>query len=444
MKILETVNKNKEQIIEDLRGLLKIDSTLVENPESTTSPFGEGIRESLDYVLSLGEKMGFKVRNIKNVAGHIEFGEGEEIVGILCHVDVVPAVGNWKYPPFSGTVEDNRIYARGAIDDKGPTIAALYALKVLKDLGFKPNKRIRLIIGTDEETNWRGIKEYFKNCEMPEVGFSPDADYPVIYGEKGIMSIDIIGKSTSGIKFQAGDRYNVVPDEARALISKDLEKDFSEYLEATGLKGKYGDELVVYGKAAHAMEPNLGLNALVKLCQFLYRFIDDPFIRFVNDNLSDSRFKCINLDFSDPEMKDLTVNVAFLKIGTGEDRLGINLRYPINWDKEIFLKEFGKIADSYGLEAKVRSDQTPHYIDKNDPLVKTLHQAYIEFTGDDKTPLLTIGGGTYARALKKGVAFGILFPGREELAHQVDEYLEIDDLILSTAIIAKAVYELGK
>ncbi|MDD3999996.1 MAG: dipeptidase PepV [Bacilli bacterium] len=443
MNILENVKKNKEQMLKDLQSLLQIDSTLVENPKSSTAPFGEGIRESLDYMLDLGEKMGFKVRNVKNIAGHIEFGEGEEIVGILGHVDVVPAIGKWKYHPFSGTIENGKIYARGAIDDKGPVIAALYALKILKDLGFKPNKRIRLIIGTDEESGWRGITEYFKVCEMPDVGFSPDADFPVIYGEKGIMSIDVIGNLET-IKFEAGDRYNVVPDEAKANVAKDLRAEFLEYLKVSNLEGEYNEDITIYGKAAHAMEPDNGKNALIKLCQFLSRFIKDPLINFVSDNLTDSRFRAMNLDFSDSEMKDLTVNVAFLKIDNGKGRLGLNLRYPINWDKEYFLKKFESIASNYGLEVLLKSDQVPHYVDKNDPLVNTLHRAYIEFTGDDKTPLLTIGGGTYARALKKGVAFGILFPGREELAHQVDEYLEIDDLILATAIITKAVYDLGK
>lgn len=443
MNILETVKKNKEKMLEDMQGLLRIDSTLVES-DSPEAPFGEGIRASLDYVLALGEQMGFKVKNVKNVAGHIEFGEGEEIVGILCHVDVVPAVGNWKYPPFSGTISEGRIYSRGASDDKGPTIAALYALKTLKDLGFEPKKRVRLIIGTDEESHWRDLPEYFKECEMPDLGFSPDADFPVIFAEKGIMSLDITGTTTSGIYFSAGDRYNVVPDEAKAKVSQDLKHDFSEYLKETGLKGEYNEEIEIFGKAAHAMEPDNGINALVKLSEFLYKYIQDPFLAFISENLTDSRFKKINLDFSDPEMKDLTVNVAFLKIENSKGRLGLNLRYPINWDKEHFLKEFGRIAERYGLKVEVKSDQEPHYVDKNDPLVKTLHQAYIEYTGDDKTPLLTIGGGTYARALKKGVAFGPGFPGREEVAHQVDEYIEIEDIILATAIMAKAVYELTK
>lgn len=441
MEILEVVKKNQEEMIKDMQGLLRIDSTLVES-EDPEAPFGRGIRESLDYVLALGEKMGFRTKNVANVAGHIEYGSGEGIIGILCHVDIVPAQGNWTFPPFSGTVSGGRIYSRGASDDKGPTIAALYALKALKDMGFQPKKRIRLIIGTDEESHWRGIKKYFQECEMPDLGFSPDADFPVIYGEKGIMSIDITGPS--GIFFQAGERYNVVPDEARAQVGKDLKDAFLAYLEETGLKGEYGEEIRLFGKAAHAMEPAHGVNAMVKLCEFLRKHTNDSFVSFVSENLTDSRFRKIGLAFSDPEMKDLTVNAALLKCENGAGRLGLNLRYPINWDKEKFLKEFEEIAGRYGLEMKVVGDQPPHYVDKEDELVKILHQAYIHYTGDDETPLLTIGGGTYARALKKGVAFGPKFPNREEVAHQVDEYIEIEDIVLATAIIAKAVLDLSK
>jgi succinyl-diaminopimelate desuccinylase len=444
MKILEIVKKNQEEMIKDMQGLLRIDATLEENPDSLESPFGEGIKESLNYVLELGRSFGFNVVNHKNIAGHIEYGKGEEIIGILCHVDTVPAVGKWKYPPFSATVEGNKLYSRGASDDKGPTISSLYALKALKDLNIKLNKRVRLIIGTDEETAWRGITDYFKHYEMPEVGFSPDADYPVIYGEKGIMSIDVESNELSDILFKAGVRYNVVPDEASVKLAKDVKDEFNKYLEKFNLEGSVSEKLTLIGKTAHAMEPNGGINAIIKLVEFLKNHSSNNLVKFIFDKLTDTRFKKMGLNFSDPEMKDLTVNVAILEIKEKHGKLGLNLRYPINWDKDEFFKEFSKQASSYGLTAKIISNQNPHYVDKEDPLVKTLHNAYSHYSKDDVTPLLTIGGGTYARALKKGVAFGATFPGNVDVAHQPDEYINLDEIVLSTAIIAKAVADLGK
>jgi succinyl-diaminopimelate desuccinylase len=444
MDFLKKVLETKKEIISNMQSLLQIDSTMDENPNSKDAPFGEGIRDSLCFMLNLGQELGFTVKNVNNVAGHIEYGEGDEIVGILVHVDVVPAVGKWKYPPFSATIEGNRLYARGAMDDKGPAICSLYAMKVLKDLGVKLNKRVRLIIGTDEESNWRGISEYFKVCEMPTVGFSPDAEFPVIYGEKGIMSIDLISEENSELIVSSGDRYNVVPDEAEAILNQDLKEEFEQFLKSEQLQGKYEEKIILYGKAAHAMEPKNGQNALVNLCRFLSNYTENNLVHFINDKLTDSRFKAMGLSFSDPEMKDLTVNVANMKVNNISGQLGLNLRYPINWNKEEFLKNFREQAAKYQLRVEVKTDQSPHYVSKDDPLVKTLHNAYIEFTNDTKSKLLTIGGGTYARALKKGVAFGLMFPGREEVAHQVNEYINLDDAILSTAILAKAIYDLAK
>lgn len=444
MNFLNEVRKYEKQMLSDMKALLAIESTLIENPESKEAPFGEGIRKSLDFMLNLGKSFGFAVRNIDNVAGHIEYGDGKDIIGILCHLDVVPAAGDWKYPPFEPTVEDGKLYARGASDDKGPAICSLYALKILKDLNIKLNKRVRLILGTDEETHWRGVKRYFEVCEMPEIGFSPDAEFPVIYGEKGIMSIDLTADTRSDIRFRSGVRYNVVPDVAEATIGNNLRNEFQKYLDKEKLKGKYGDTITLYGKNAHAMEPRSGINAAIRLCQFLADFTDNPAVHFINDNLKDSRFKDMGLEFSDQEMKDLTVNVAIVNIDENHEKIGLNLRYPIHWNKEEFLKKFADAAQKSGLKMQVISDQVPHYVDKNDPLIKTLHHAYIEYTHDTESPLMTIGGGTYGRALKKGVAFGAVFPGREDVAHQVNEYLILEDAYLATAIYAQAICDLGK
>ena len=188
MEFLKYARDNEKQFLKDLEELLKIDTVLVEQPEVKEAPFGYNLVKALDYMLKLGEKEGFITKNIDNVAGHIEYGEGEEIIGVLSHLDVVPTGEGWKYPPFEPVVEDGKIYARGALDDKGACIAALYALKALKENGVKLNKKVRLIYGTDEETGSRGIARYLQVEKMPDLGFSPDADYPIIYGEKGILS----------------------------------------------------------------------------------------------------------------------------------------------------------------------------------------------------------------------------------------------------------------
>ncbi len=446
MDFIKYANDNKENFLNDLKELLKIDTVLVEQPEVKEAPFGYNLVKALDYMLELGKKEGFVTKNIENVAGHIEYGEGEEVIGVLCHLDVVPTGDGWTYPPFVPTIVDNKIYARGSMDDKGACISSLYALKALKESGVKLNKKIRLIFGTDEETGSRGIARYLQLEKMPDLGFSPDADYPLIYGEKGILSFDLEGKVNDEIiEFVSGDRYNVVPEVATVTLKHDYKEKYLEFLIKNNYNGEVKDnKYIMYGKRAHAMEPRNGVNAIIRLVEFLNTIIDDKYIKFINDNFKCSRLSTMNQNFTDPEMGDLTSNVALLNIKNSEGKCGINFRYPINWDKDKFFDTLDNISKLSNVNVKLLNDSKPHYVSKEDDLVKTLHKSYIKYTNDDKTPLMTIGGGTYARSLKKAVAFGPMMPGREDVVHQVDEYAYIDDLLISVAIFADALKELGK
>ena len=216
MNFQKYANESKQNFLNDLDKLLRIDTVLVEQPEIKEAPFGENLVKALNYMLDLGKQYGFKTINIENVAGHIEYDEGDEIIGVLAHLDVVPTGEGWTNPPFEPTIKDGKIYARGALDDKGAAVASLYALKALKDMGVQLNKRVRLILGTDEETSSRGVKRYLEVEKMPDLGFSPDAEFPIIYGEKGILSFDLVTKKVNSIinKSKAGARSNVVPEVA--------------------------------------------------------------------------------------------------------------------------------------------------------------------------------------------------------------------------------------
>ena len=439
------VNNSQADFLKDLFELIKFDTVLREQPEVVDAPFGQNLVDALNWTLDLGAKMGFKTKNVDNVAGHIEFGEGEEILGILAHLDVVPTGEGWTNDPFTATIRDGKIYARGVNDDKGPLMACLYAMKILKDSGFKPNKRIRLIMGTDEESGSRGIHRYLQKEEMPTLGFSPDAEFPLIYAEKGIMSIDIISseKDNDIVSIKSGDRYNVVPEKAFASVNKDLSIEFKEYLKENNFDGCVENELVSFGKRAHAMEPNNGENAMLRMFNFLSKYLDNNLIKFVSKYLNDSRFKDINLNYTHKEMGDLTMNVAVCDINQNGGKVGLNLRYPIGWDKDHFFKVMKEEASKYNLEVKMLGDSLPLYVNPEGELIEKLHKAYIDVTGDDKTPLQTIGGGTYARSMKNAVAFGAAFPGREEVAHNVDEYMHIEDLLKAMEIYIQAIKYLG-
>ncbi|MBU5212625.1 dipeptidase PepV [Heyndrickxia oleronia] len=464
---MEEVLKRKEDLIKDLQGILKIKSVLDEENSTPNAPLGQGVKDALQYLLDLGEKDGFTTKNVGDLAGHLEMGDGKDLLGILCHVDVVPEGDGWSVDPYGGEVKDGKIYSRGASDDKGPTMAAYYAMKIVKELGLPIEKRVRMIIGTDEESNWRCVEHYFKHEEMPSIGFAPDADFPIINAEKGIADYDIVlpfsvieeQADITLLSFQSGRRYNMVPDFASAVLTFDGEKTdilqrYSDFLQKIGLKGKYfidnGElHLELEGVSAHGMEPKNGKNAGLLLTTFLNELDLDTsakrYIDFaVNILFDQSRGEGLGVQYQDEITGDLTINVGKMvyEVNSG-GRFGLNMRYPVTFDMEKNKKIINDKVNEKGFVIENFSDSKPHHVDANTDLVKTLQKVYEEQTGE-KAELLSIGGGTYARSLKSGVAFGALFPGRPDVMHQKDEFMFIEDLIKATAIYAQAIFELAK
>lgn len=464
----EEVEKRKEQLIVDTQKLLQIKSVLEEGQEEPGAPFGKGIKQALDHMLQLGEADGFTPKNLEGYAGHLEMGEGPELLGILGHLDVVPEGEGWMSDPYGAEIRDGKIFARGAIDDKGPTMAAYYAMKIVKELELPLSKRVRLILGTDEESEWRCMDHYFENEEMPTFGFVPDADFPIIYAEKGISDFDLIweAKPSQGPnewrteRFVAGERYNMVPDSAKAeviAVSGDpfeLEKQFRCYCDKEKIDGSFsiqGNKVILQteGLSVHGMEPDLGVNAGLKLATFLADLNvngeDKQFFTFIKEKLvGDSRAKKIGIAYADDITGDLTINYGIIRYESAKGgRISFNMRYPVTFKIDAGEKTIQHLAETNGFAVKPRTHLGPHHVDANSELIKTLQRVYEEQTGEP-AKLLAIGGGTYARSLTEGVAFGPMFPGREDVAHQKDEYFSIEDLLRSTAIYAQAIYELAK
>lgn len=465
---LKEVDNRKDHLIEHTKQLLRIKSVLDEENATTSAPLGKGVQEALTFMLDLGETDGFQTKNVDHLAGHIEFGKGKGLVGILCHVDVVPEGDGWTSDPYGAEIRDGKIFARGAIDDKGPTMAAYYAMKIVKELGIPLNKRVRMIIGTDEESEWRCVDHYFKHEEMPTMGFAPDADFPIIYAEKGIadLEIDQLVSSETEVtsemvvdSFSAGRRKNMVPDFATCSITvgnnqMEIVQQFIQFMDRHHLQNKYyidNGELIleVEGVSAHGMEPENGKNAGLFLASFLSTLpIDEQaaqFFQFVTKYFKDdSRGKKIGIAYADEITGELTINVGVLSYNRDKGgHLGLSLRYPVTNETEKMMQTFTEILRKEGMSLAHFSNSEPHHVDKNDVLIQTLTRVYEEQTGE-KAELLSIGGGTYARSLTSGVAFGPLFPGRPDIAHQKDEYMHIEDLLKATAIYAQAIYELAR
>ena len=433
-----------------LSKLISFKSVLEEFDPNSSTPFGLDNKEALDFILDYAKKDGFKVLNSDNYAGHIEFGQGEELLGILCHLDVVPVENqDWNHDPFTLTIEDGKMYGRGTTDDKGPLAAAYLAMKLLKDNGFVPKKRIRLIMGCDEESGSRCLRHYFEKEELPSLGFSPDAEYPLIYGEKAHMNYNFIGELKNDeiiVAFNCGNRYNIVPAKASMKLNKDLKKEYLEYLKANNYQGEIvGDEYIAYGKASHAMVPFKGLNASFILFEFLNQVNPTTLSNFFVDCLTfDAYGKKLGYDLYDEEMLELTSNVGVVKIEDGKILIGMDCRVPLETHKDKMIECISTKSSKYGLGYEILSFGGYHYVNPNGNLVKTLMEAYQEVSGDYESKPMVIGGGTYAKFIKNCVAFGPTFVGREDVCHIADEYLSIDDFMDNVLIYAKAIYNLTK
>jgi succinyl-diaminopimelate desuccinylase len=476
-KYLELIEEYKEEMVKTLQELIAIKSVTAEPVGD--APFGAAVQEAFEYMLKKAKAEGFDTENIDNYGGHFDFGgylldeEGEmvgtsdEIMGILCHLDVVPEGKDWDYDPFGGELVDDKIYGRGAIDDKGPTVAAFYAMKALKDAGVVPEKKVRLILGLDEETGWKGMDYYLKRVKHPDFGFSPDGEFPAINGEMGLLIFDLakkIGKSASNAKgvslrsMTGGNAPNMVADHARAVIKADSYDDIkdkiAEFRKSTGYQinskgiGK-NLEITTQGISAHGARPGKGLNAISIMMKFLGEIglenedVRD-FIDFYNShigfNLSGELLGC---GFEDEPSGKLIFNVGLVNIDDESASVTINIRYPVTMNDEKVYDSILPVINEYNLGIIKKEHKLPIYISKDDEMIRTLMEVYKKHTGDVKSEPLVIGGGTYARAVKNTVAFGADFPGEPELAHQKNEYIGVDKLIKCAKIFADAIFELA-
>lgn len=461
-KILnEYIDKIKDNIINSTCDIINIPSTF-DTSDDSNIPFGKHTVEALNYVLNLGKTFGFKTKNIDNKCGYIEFGEGKKLLGIIGHLDVVPADEDWTFKPFNATIANNNIYGRGAIDDKGPVIAALYAMKAVAD-NYNLNKRVRLILGLNEENDWKCIERYKETEEIPDISFSPDANFPCIYSEKSIVSLYLKQKyekdPTLYIKdiFTRNNAINVVPKYCEAIIYFDNTKikdiiptinkilsDFNYNISIQQIDNSH-IKLVSIGKSSHAAHPELGENAIARLIIVLHSLFNyynvhldiiDYFINYIGDNFTG---KDLGINYKD-ESGSLTLNTAQFFIENNIIGLGFNLRIPVTIDYNKIENEFKKYCNN-NLDIFVTNIKEPLYISKDNELVQQLSNIFNDYNNSNVEPK-AIGGATYARAFPNCISFGPTMPNEQDMCHKTDEYISIENLMFCTKVYAEAIMDL--
>lgn len=410
-------------------------------------PFGEAIDRALHKALQIAGELGFKTKyGDGGYYGYAEIGEGREMLGILGHLDVVPPgkLADWEHDPFEPVEKDGMLYGRGTQDDKGPLFAALYAVKALMDAGVKFNKRVRFIFGTDEETLWRCINRYREKEEIPGLGFSPDSRFPVTFAEKGLLQLHLESSNASGIRLSGGSAFNAVPD--MVFYEGVRQDDLAEKLDQLGFEYEWlEDGIEVKGRAAHAMIPEEGINAIARLCIALNAIgISSNAIRFIAEAVGeDPNATKIFGECADEPSGKLKFNIGKIELSTVE-RLYIDSRLPVTVSKEEVVAKLSAAAAKYGLEYKEFDWLAPIYLPLDHFMVTTLTKVYQQVSGDTTTEPRASGGATYARAMPNCVAYGALTHDELLTEHQPNERADLQNLFLAMKIYAQAVYQLTR
>ena len=413
-------------------------------PAEEGAPFGKGIRNALDEMMKICDELGFKTyEDPDGYYSYAEVGSGDKIFGVICHLDTVPAgdLGKWKHDPFKGTVINDAVYGRGSQDDKGPGIAALYAVKALMDQGYHFNQRIRFIYGTDEEILWRGIAEYNKKEAPIDSGISPDAEFPLIYAEKGLQQSYLVGPGTDQLKINLKNAFNAVPDSA--VYDGPKQDEVKAALDKHGFEYTSDDNsITVIGKSVHAMMAPEGTNAVLRLVIALDDVFDFKPLDFIGKLFKEDATGSNVLGDVRDESGQLTFNISSLEINENETRMQIDLRIPVTIDRDNLLAKLSKQVAAYDLKYVHFDYLAPLYVPKDSKLVQTLMKVYKEQTGDvDAEPQIS-GGATFARTMNNCVAFGGMLPTTPDYMHQANEQWPLPDMYKAMEIYAQAIKKL--
>lgn len=453
-KISEYFDSHFDEILSSLKEIMSIESTF--QTPSDGKPFGEGSAKALKWGADFGKALGLKVKNFDNYAVSMDYKDGEPKLGILSHLDVVPAGDGWNYPQFDCTIDGDNIYGRGAIDDKGPSVAVLYAVKCIKELGIPIKDNFRLIFGGNEEGGCEDIEFYEKQEAFPPMVFTPDGTFPVLNCEKGMVhpTFSGVGQFEDGKGFKvtrisSGTVINAIPDKAvfscEGIEAHKLNDIFNGLSTDCNIEVKPNGsqlEVTIIGKSAHGSRPELGINATTALLKLLSALGCEK-ASLLADKFPHGEYngKSAGLGFSDDISGEMTCVLTLLNFEGGKISGGIDIRFPIDRT----LKEISDIINSalndIGMKITQADGMEPHYVPEDSPFIQALLEVYEQVKGE-KGECIAEGGITYVHNTEGGVAFGAEFPDESNNMHGADEHISIETFKYNLNMYANAIIKI--
>ncbi len=456
-KIEDFFYENKKNMLTDLAELIEIPS--VKGNAEEGAPFGKEPRRALEKMLEICKRLGFETSVCKDAVGTAVYpaGKDEYALGILSHLDVVPAEpDNWTTDPFKLSEREGVLYGRGVIDDKGPALASLYALYCIKECGIPLKKGVKLVFGTDEENGSEDLKLYLKEEKLPENVFTPDGSFPVINIEKGMMRSRFKGSYRGGniISFHGGKIPNAIPDKAEALIAgislTDVDKAISSLSGEAKFKAKQAGgnvKIECFGKSAHASAPFLGVNAVTSIIRLLSTLDlqsspQTDIIRGLNRILPDGETDGAGIGLKRSDYTgSLTAAFDIFDMEHGICKGVLDVRFPSCLTLKEVVKKEKAAFNSAGCSFEGYMGDEPHIVDENSGFIQSLLRVYEKYEGE-KGRCIAIGGGTYVHNINGGVAFGAERGGYDYRMHGDNEHIPTDELIKDAILYTHAIIEI--
>ena len=453
--IIQSIDKfiaeNERSIVRDIGRLVAINSVLDMSTASVDKPFGEGPAKALELGLEIAKELGLDTYNCENYIGYASIGDNKDYLATIAHLDVVPAGEGWTGDPFTLREREGYLIGRGVMDDKGPSVLTLYALKFLKEAGIPMRYSVRALLGINEETGMDDVAYYLKNYPAPVFCFSPDSDFPVCNGEKGIFHGRIVSKLPLGnvVDIRGGIAANVVPDRAEAWVKADKLEN-AEGVEVCEENGLW--HLSAKGVGGHASVPAGTVNAIGLLVKYVLdndvcTAEEKPLFELLGKLHSATDGSGLGVDADDGLFTPLTIIGGVIGVENGHIYQVLDSRYPTNTSGEKIVSTIAALAGDMA-DVVLDSDAVPFYMSVDNPAVQVCMNAYNTVTGDDAKPY-TMGGGTYARDFPNGVCFGPEHGDRERpdfvgAIHGADEAGSLAELLEALKIYILTLIELDK